>query len=361
MECSRRQRAFTIVELLVAMALVGVLLAISGVVFRHSVQAYRAASATAEIMQKYQGIVHQLKTDLSGLQKGAEFVVVWAPSPYRLPDNTILDENKDGVPDRYLSFDRLYFFASGSFQTFRPQTDTSGSGKIVHSNLARICYLFGREADGGRAGDQVDPRKRLFCRTQHLLTSDSSLPAFPDFSSGWNETVFENQNFSLEYQTMALEDWLNLDFSVYKREILAKVLDLRMENSQAIEGGPRIDFSTPQTTANTVHLLLCKGVGQFHVQIWERGYQRWWPEIDPNYDGDYSDADTQRWDGTPNGYRLAGNRIDDAYPRGYYILRNSSDFDNQIGSALKFTFTLYDSKGVFPEGKTFTYIVYLNP
>jgi len=28
--------------------------------------------------------------------------------------------------------------------------------------------------------------------------------------------------------------------------------------------------------------------------------------------------------------------------------------------ALKFTFTIYDSKGVFPDGKTFTHIVYLN-
>jgi hypothetical protein len=30
-----------------------------------------------------------------------------------------------------------------------------------------------------------------------------------------------------------------------------------------------------------------------------------------------------------------------------------------LGRALKFTFTLYDSKGVIKNGKTFTHIVYL--
>lgn len=354
-----KQPAFTIVELLVAMSLVVVLLAVSGMVFQHSVQAYRAAAATAEIMQKYHAITYQLKTDLAGLQKDAEFALIWAPSPSLRSDGTILDDNGDGIPDRYLSFDRLYFFAVGSFQSYDPQP--SAGGVLVHSNLARICYSFGREADGRRASQQPDSRKRLFCRTQHLLTSDSSLSAFPDFSAGWNEAVFENGNLLLEYQTMSLAEWLNLDFLALKREILAKVLDLRVAGSIAQEGGPRIDFSTPQTTADTIHMLLCKGVGQFHVQIWEPGYQRWWPEIDPNYDGVYSDADTQRWDGTPNGYTLAGNRIDTENLNGYYIVRNASDFQTQIGSALKFTFTLFDSRGVFPEGKTFTYIVNLNP
>ncbi|HOQ05920.1 MAG TPA: hypothetical protein PKY88_11990 [Anaerohalosphaeraceae bacterium] len=354
-----KQPAFTIVELLVAMTLVVVMLAVSGVVFRHSVQAYRAASATAEIMQKYQAITHQLKTDLAGLQKDAEFALVWAPSPHLKSDGSVLDENGDGVPDRYLSFDRMYFFAVGSFQSYDPQP--AEGGVLVHSNLARICYSFGRETDGRRASQQPDPRKRLFCRTQHLLTSDSSLPVFPDFSAGWNEATFENLNFSLEYQTMSLEDWLGLDFTAYKREILAKVLDLRVADSSSREGGPRIDFSTPQTTANTIHMLLCKGVGQFHVQIWEPGYMRWWPEIDPNYDGNYSDADTQRWDGTANGYTLTSGRIDTENLKGYYFNRNPSEFETQIGSVLKFTFTLYDSKGVFPEGKTFTYLVDLKP
>jgi hypothetical protein len=30
-----------------------------------------------------------------------------------------------------------------------------------------------------------------------------------------------------------------------------------------------------------------------------------------------------------------------------------------LGRALKFTFTLYDSRGIIPEGRTFTHIVYI--
>lgn len=358
LELKQRQAAFTIVEMVVAMAMVVVMLGISAFVFRFSVQTYRTATAMAEIMQKYQAITNRLETDLSGIRKDAEFAVVWAPSRERNPDGSVVDENQDGIPDRYLSFDRLYFFAVGDFQSYDGQP--AESDPIVHSHLARICYSFGRDQSNRKAPDQLDPRERLFCRTQHLLTA-ADLPAFPDFTSGWNETVFETYNFSLEYQTMPLENWLNLDFSTYKREILAKILDLRVSESTAQSGGPKIDFSTPEKTADTIHMLLCKGVGQFHVQIWEKGYQRWWPEIDPNYDGDYSDADTQRWDGTKNGYALSNNRIDEENLQGYYLIRNSSDFETQIGSALKFTFTLYDSKGIFPDGKTFTYIVYLNP
>ena len=358
LELKQRHAAFTIVEMVVAMAMVVVMLGISAFVFRFSVQTYRTATAMAEIMQKYQAITNRLETDLSGIRKDAEFAVVWAPSRERNPDGSVVDENQDGIPDRYLSFDRLYFFAVGDFQSYYGQP--AESDPIVHSHLARICYSFGRDQSNRKAPDQLDPRERLFCRTQHLLTA-ADLPAFPDFTSGWNETVLETYNFSLEYQTMPLENWLNLDFSTYKREILAKILDLRVSESTTQSGGPKIDFSTPEKTTDTIHMMLCKGVGQFHVQIWEKGYQRWWPEIDPNYDGDYSDADTQRWDGTKNGYALANNRIDEENLQGYYLIRNSSDFETQIGSALKFTFTLYDSKGIFPDGKTFTYIVYLNP
>ncbi|MHC4501221.1 MAG: type II secretion system protein [Planctomycetota bacterium] len=46
------RRAFTIVELLAAMGLLGVLLAVSGVIFGTAVKAYRTAEATAEMSRK---------------------------------------------------------------------------------------------------------------------------------------------------------------------------------------------------------------------------------------------------------------------------------------------------------------------
>jgi prepilin-type N-terminal cleavage/methylation domain-containing protein len=350
------KKAFTILELLVAMALMVVLMAISAVVFKTSVQAQQAASATAEIMQKYQALTHQLKTDLGGLQKDAEFVVVWGPGPDLNSDGSWVDKNGDGVPDRYLSFDRLYFFAAGSFQSYDQQPDSTGV--IVHSSMARICYSFGRDENDRQALQEPDPKKRLFCRTQHLLTSDGSLPAFPDFTAGWNEANFEADNFTLEYQTMPLPTWLNLDMNTYKREILAKILDLRAMGSVATEGGPHIYFSDSQLMADTIHQLLCKGVGQFHVQIWREDLQRWFPEIDPNFDGVYDETAGE----TDYPHDASDTRLIDIQNyNGYYFNNDQAGFEAAIGPALKFTFTLYDSRGVFPEGKTFTYIVYLNP
>ncbi|GAG37847.1 unnamed protein product, partial [marine sediment metagenome] len=41
---------------------------------------------------------------------------------------------------------------------------------------------------------------------------------------------------------------------------------------------------------------------------------------------------------------------------------NEGDFGDipGLGRALKFTFTLYDSKGILPKGRVFTHIVYLD-
>ena len=48
-----------------------------------------------------------------------------------------------------------------------------------------------------------------------------------------------------------------------------------------------------------------------------------------------------------------------SYPRNQV---NKSYFNEipGLGRALKFTFTLYDSKGILKEGQTFTHIVYLD-
>jgi len=43
-------------------------------------------------------------------------------------------------------------------------------------------------------------------------------------------------------------------------------------------------------------------------------------------------------------------------------LLNQANFNSipGLGRALKFTFTLYDSKGIIKEGRTFTHVVYLD-
>jgi hypothetical protein len=112
-------------------------------------------------------------------------------------------------------------------------------------------------------------------------------------------------------------------------------------------------------------MLLCEGVGEFKIQGWYDAQQRWVPEVDPDGDGDL--ADTHFFLNEPNNVpgvlynslrgiininniNYSGTQIDEAH------------FNNipGLGRALKFTFTLYDSKGIIKKGMIFTHIVYLD-
>ena len=362
------KKAFTIIELLVAMGLLSMLIAISGLVFSTAVKAHRIANATGEISAKLQAFTQQLDADFGNghLQKDGEFLLVWAPSPELKRDGTILDEDGDGIPDRYLSFDRVMFFAGGDFQSYDAQpADTNGDGtvdssKIVYSNMARVCYIFSKDTQNARAYNEPNPVKRMLCRTQHLITADTDLPTFPDITA-WDQTKSDNfhrDNFLYEYQTMTREDWLNIPLgnpTPIKDDILSIILDLRVGSSTILQGGPKINLND----AGTLHQLFMQGVGQFHVQIWKLdsaiNRYRWWPEIDPDGDGIYNEGST--FDDGRTDYLLNGNEIDTVTLDGR-LVPHWHTWDH-IGPALKFTFTLYDSNGVFKDGKTFTYIVNL--
>ena len=86
--------------------------------------------------------------------------------------------------------------------------------------------------------------------------------------------------------------------------------------------------------------------------------QRWYPEIDPDHNGVYDDSDYPLTsEGTPT---TGDTSKGEPSLNGIYLNQEENNFNALIGDAFKFTFTLYDSRGVFPDGKTFTYIVYLN-
>jgi prepilin-type N-terminal cleavage/methylation domain-containing protein len=359
-----KKKAFTIIELLVAMALLTMMMAISAMVFSSAVKAYRTANATTEIMSRMRNLTEQLDSDLRGLRKEGEFIMVWGPLPKLNRDGTLLDEDNNAIPDQYISFDRLFFFADVDAQTFNAQTLKSplpGGSKRISSNLARICYSFGRDAANIHAGQEKLGEKRLFCRTQHLITGDADLPLFPDLSVAWNATDFNNKNFSYEYQTITAQEWLDLsDLAspnwLAKLDMLSLILDLSVGTSAITQGGPMVDL----TSMVGVHNLFSQGIGQFHVQIWRSDLNRWFPELDPDGDGIYNELTG----GTD--YTLAGNLINTVNLSGLWIKGDVNAYEpytvfnwDKIGVALKFTFTIYDSRGIIPDGKTFTHIVYL--
>jgi prepilin-type N-terminal cleavage/methylation domain-containing protein len=362
------KKAFTIVELLVAVALLAMLMAISSMVFAAAVKAYRTAGAAAEIAAKLQVMTQQLDEDIRGLREDGEFLLVWSPWPELDGDGSFLDEDADGIPDRYLSLDRLLFFADGAFQTYDAQpadTDNNGtadSTAMVYSNLARLCYIFARDERNMEAAQEPNPARRMLCRTQHLISGDTTLPSFPNISA-WDALIFGQNNFHYEYQTMTMEDWFNLS-GVIKGDMLTAIMDMTFEPSTVTPNGPQIILNDP----DTLHQLFMQGIGQFHVQIWRSDLtpNRWYPELDPDGDGSYGDSDYYVNSNLIETVSLGGmwninNGNDTSYFTLYYPeASNLAPVELPFTPALKFTFTLYDSNGVFKDGKTFTHIVYLN-
>jgi hypothetical protein len=114
-------------------------------------------------------------------------------------------------------------------------------------------------------------------------------------------------------------------------------------------------------------MLLCEGVGEFKIQGWYDAEQQWLPEVDPDGDGDLTDThfygqDDPNTPGVLYPYPpYGGVKINNfrSYPR-EEINEEYFDAIPGLGRALKFTFTLYDSKGIFKDGRTFTHIVYLD-
>jgi hypothetical protein len=154
-----------------------------------------------------------------------------------------------------------------------------------------------------------------------------------------------------------------------------------------IGGRPGVDLTA--LDGQSLHMILAQGVGSFSVQwsytvddMRRQGQPdsdlsrpvftgiRWWPSTDPDGNGTISDSDFgpamgmkansfgcyMRFPSAPSLPALLAIWKD---PSGCLNDANWRFASTYFPKALKFTFTLYDSNGVFKEGKTFTHIVYL--
>ena len=341
----RNNKAFTLVELLVAIGILAIILSFASVIFKVSIGAHRTAIAYAEIMQKLRAITDQLNSDFKGLRKDGEIFIVWVAKPL---DNS---DYKDNDLDGYERFDRIMFFADGDFQSYKAPR--------VRGNMARICYMIAKK--GNVSAEGQDRTKRVLARNLHILTSDPSLNDFPDLDN-FNDAQWYNWNNRYEYDKITLHGWKNISWQ-NKINILSAVTDIDVTGSTVNKAIRGVDVDPAD--ANSIHMLLCEGVGEFKIQGWYDNQQQWIPEVDPDGNGDLSD--THFFLNDPNtvpGVLYSGtygivniNTID--YSR---ELINEANFNiiPGLGRALKFTFTLYDSKGIIKNGMTFTHIVYLD-
>jgi hypothetical protein len=168
-----------------------------------------------------------------------------------------------------------------------------------------------------------------------------------------------------------LAQWLIVEADIYEDEIIPATF----------EQPPKIDKEQPWT----FHLLMSDSVASFSIQwaYWDENRNddwelRWFPSDDPDENGHPIDShfdlmgikhteinqkfgcmfnipdNQQIWLPDPEMMWLPTDELH------YNYIRHTETFDRRFFPvALKFTFRLYDSKGVIEGGREFTHIVYL--
>ncbi len=369
-----RLQGFTLVELVVAIGIMALVILFAGTVFKSSINSYRIASAQAEIMQKFRAITDQLNNDFRGLRKDAPMFIWFQLDPS--------DSNN--------RLDQIMFFADGDFQSVQTyDTDINPglyngyiipqpSGSPVMSNLARIYY--------GQA-QSIDPRDniikspvalrfidRVLSRRQHLSIAN------PDTGSQyWHFPAYDGSGFLVV--DPAQNDWFEHDTNSLSQWQAAAQNPTNVDNiiTDCFSNVPDFSNHRPQinlTDANTLHLLMTEKVGNFSVQ-WSylftnagQTFIYWWPSIDPDGNGNLADSDFGT-DPLSMNLNAFGFYFNTASPSSWFPSNgargvcypgspgNLATVKPAFPQALKFTFTLYDSRGVFKDGQTFTHIVYI--
>jgi len=357
------KKAFTIIELLVAMALLAMLIAISGMVFSTAVKAHRTANAAAEVAAKLFALTDQLNRDFQGLRKDMP-AAIWFE----------YDSGK--------RYDQIQFFADGTFSSSRQWGGASLEGNTAriyygHANQVRInssTYqrMLYRNYKYSYSNTREWGTQTILARRAHIQTANS-MPAwglFPVDTSAnfatsfipWRDggssgNYFGNDVF--EYDNVSLSDWMNILADSTKAN-QNKYLDTCFNNTS---GRPGIDLTA--SDGQSLHMVMAQGIGSFSVQLayMSGGVLYWWPSDDPDGNPATLDSDfgTTKMNATAFGYYMnfpiAPSSPDWKPTVPYLSLLTTS---NSYPQALKFTFTLYDSNGVFKDGKTFTHIVYFN-
>jgi prepilin-type N-terminal cleavage/methylation domain-containing protein len=276
------RKAFTLIELVVAIGILAVILSFAGVIFRVSTDSQRMAMANAEIMQKLRVITSQLDADFRGLigKYGGYTISATVSKETETPDGTTMTS--------ITHFDGVFFFANGDFQS-TGQCD----GKTIVGNVAAIYYgppdpnSYLEEIEPGVEAIMLPaPRDRLLLRRQTILA-----PETPEADSRQDG----------EYYRLSLEQW-----------------DAQWRDK--LDEWYRQPVIAPDDLESQLPMYLAKGVDNFTIE--------------------YLPAETD----------LGTDAI--AWQR-----KDSGGSGKISPAAFKATFTLYDSKGILKDGRTFTHIV----
>ena len=290
------KKAFTLIELVVAVAILAMVLSFAGVIFKVSIGAYRTAIANTEIMQKLRAITDQLNRDFKGLQKDGYLILH--------SEEITRKEFKYSLSLDIFRADRLYYFSTGDFQSWFDSN--------IRSNIARV--YFGH--DWFSLFDDIPVSKWRLARDIVLLTPGIPVPPLP-----------------------AVVDYNNISYAECKVDPL-RVLSWANE---------LLSFSVPidiEADPADVRRLMCQNAGAMQIQ-WTDGTKYPPPNNSLAWFGLSSPSENSDIEFIPD---------PPTYYRAFWIPLTQQQY---WPKALKFTFTLYDSKGTLKGGRTFTHIVYI--
>jgi prepilin-type N-terminal cleavage/methylation domain-containing protein len=276
------RKAFTLIELVVALAILAVILSFAGVIFRVSVDSQRIAMANAEIMQKFRVIADQLDADFKGgatrYPYNYKVRLSYRTQP-RTVAGTLVPANSDAIQ----------LFTAGDFRS----TQQYG-GDTIAGNVASVLYC---QPDPNSYRRPPQPYEQVLLRRQTITAVRG--PAAGSDPRG-------------EYYGRSPEEWVV--------KPLPPFVNVREWMKRPIVEPNNVKASLP--------MYVAQGVDGFTVEYW---------------DGVVID------NSNPANPRL---RLRWARPAAL----SSSDIEVDK-KAYKFTFTLYDSKGIIRKGRTFTHIV----
>ena len=373
------KKGFTLIELVVAVGILAMMLGFTSVIFNVSIKGSRVVNANAEIMQKLRAVTDQLDGDLRGLDKNAP-LLIW------------FEKTSNALDDPNTRFDQIMFFVTGDFKSTQlysnkpsnyintPVDADKEDPTCVYKrgNAARIYYGQAQRDSVNTADVNDTPSKRILCRRRQFFTCDERIEKWPV----WNVNLsdFERDpngymcNDRYEHDSLSLEQWTFVKENAFSRD--NGVVDVVFEKR------PEVKLSAP----NTYHDFLSEEVASFKIQwaYWNPDNNpkddklRWFPCDDPEKDGLAAHSHFRInaankfgvyfnvADHTYDGFSVNSNQwypVDDGNLNKIiynYKKANNNYFENDFyPKALKFTFTIYDSKGIIKDGRTFSHIVYL--
>ena len=189
----RRARGFTLVELMIAVAVLVVIIVSTSKIFSTVGKVTSLGQATADVLQETTAIERQIRNDFERLAPNGVFAIrcVSIRNDINVPIGPLLNP---ALPDiAMIRADQLLFFTNGvqSIQTFRAKAGLSHKGQ---STAARVYYGHAFQLPEAKAIDVIDLTQQEV--RAHDPDVDSADPLVPWYSGdyGMVRTVFRSDS-----------------------------------------------------------------------------------------------------------------------------------------------------------------------